>query len=159
MSWHRGEQPSVKSTTLVIHVSGDVIPCLSLLQHSIPISVPIALMDFILRIDTSVILWSQKNITTLANIYAHEDANLSVSWLVCAYRQITALWDYSATVVITEGVDRVVTNWFDIWMCAVAVNAMYLSKGHDVLALFGKGDTRITLNMEDRLAGNSIASS
>ena len=43
--------------------------------------------------------------------------------------------------------------------CAVAVNAMCLSKGHDGLALIGRGDIRITLNVEDRLAGNSIASS
>ena len=82
-----------------------------------------------------------------------------VSWLVCAYRQITALWDYSATVIIREGVDRVVTSWFDIWMGAAVVNAMCLSKGHDGLALIGRGDIRITLNVEDRLAGNSIASS
>lgn len=44
-------------------------------------------MDFILRIDTSVILWSQKNITTLANIYAHEDANFqSLGWFVLTDR-------------------------------------------------------------------------
>ena len=39
------------------------------------------------------------------------------------------------------------------------MNAMCLSKGPDGLALIERGDIRITLNVEDRLAGNSIASS